>query len=640
MSTAPTLLLLLVGACMEVGARGAGTCQKHTLDFILLGGDALSAQIEDDIRQDLAKINITVNTRLLAKADFNRAMQVGDFHLCFTESWGPPYDPHSFATGWFRPDNEAHYPALDGLEAPMTKASLQQMVTDVLKVPSPVARQTQWTAILQEMHRQAISNPMWSRRMPAVLNRRLQGYKAGPQQFDYPVHLVQVLSGSTTVSLAPGAQTGLFASTGPMDPHSYRPNEFFISNWIYEGLVSYGDNGVIQPQLATQWTVTDTSSGGQEYRFTLRPGVKFHDGTTCNCAAVKMTFDHVLQPPLNTLNYHGWYHLPKYLTGWECDGEVFVATLSEVYYPFLQELSLIRPLRVLSRDCYTDGPGSDPVHNNSCPTKWDLPTNTDGTRSQVRCRSVQCFAGTGPWKFVDKTLRSDGSVQQLKFARNPDWWGTRGNIQELVVKSYTTSDAVEAALLSGGIDMVVGGGVLTPAQVGEIDTQHANRFEVSMGPPLMNTIVVMNAAKAPTDDLQLRKIIMHAVDKASIVEAELAGSAQVATSVFPKDAPYCNVDLTPRWDYDLEKAKLMNCPQPPVMVQDSAAAGVAEDDGPSMGLILGLSLGLGIPILIVVGVAFFLLGKRVGYSQFKEGAQKGGGAPPAVLGATPEEVRA
>lgn len=291
-----------------------------------LAGDALSAQIEDDIRADLAKINITVHTRLLEKADFNKAMQDGDFHLCFTESWGPPYDPHSFATGWFRPDNEAHYPALAGpLENGMTRSELERMVSDVLKVENVNQRSAKWKEILQEMHQQAISNPMWSRRMPAVVNRRLGGYFHGPQQFDYPLHNVEVLSGSRTVNVAPGAQTGRFSSTGPMDPHSYRPNEFFISNWLYEGLVSYGANGVITPQLATSWTISDTASGGQTYRFTLRTGVKFHDGTAFNCAAVKMTFDHVLQPPLNTLNYHGWYHLPKHLTSTSCDGEVFVA---------------------------------------------------------------------------------------------------------------------------------------------------------------------------------------------------------------------------------------------------------------------------------------------------------------------------
>ena len=126
--------------------------------------------------------------------------------------------------------------------------------------------------------------------MPAVFNRRLSGYVPGPQQFDYPMHLINVISGSTSVSVSPGAQTGLFSSTGPMDPHSYRPNEFFISNWIYEGLVSYGHDGQIMPQLATSWTVTDTSSGDQIYRFTLRSGVKFHDGTDCNCLSSRNIF--------------------------------------------------------------------------------------------------------------------------------------------------------------------------------------------------------------------------------------------------------------------------------------------------------------------------------------------------------------
>merc|ERR1719217_1371748 len=213
---------------------------------------------------------------------------------------------------------------------------MKQMVSNVLTQTSEKGRKDGWEQILQEMHRQALSFPMWSRRMPAVWKRRLAGYQPGPQQWDYPMHLIQVQDGPKTINVAPGAQTGLFKSTGPMDPHSYRPNEFFISNWIYEGLVSYSYDGLILPQLASSWAVTDTNSGGQEYKFTLRPGVKFHDGADCNCAAVKMTFDHVFQPPLNTLNYHAWYHLPTVLTSVECQGEVFVAKLSEQYYPFLQ----------------------------------------------------------------------------------------------------------------------------------------------------------------------------------------------------------------------------------------------------------------------------------------------------------------
>jgi ABC-type transport system substrate-binding protein len=611
-------------------AQTASVCQKHTIDFILLKGDATSAQIEGHVRTDLAKIGITINTRLLEKADFNKAMQTGDFHLCFTESWGPPYDPHSFATGWFRPNNEAHFVALWNMVPPMTNVTLQKMVTDVLKTTNSITRQQQWTKILQEMHKQAISNPMWSRRMPAVYNRRLSGYVPGPQQFDYPMHLINVVSGSTSVKVSPGAQTGLFSKTGPMDPHSYRPNEFFISNWIYEGLVSYGHDGVILPQLAKSWTINTLTSGQVEYKFTLRSGVKFHDGTVCNCAAVKMTFDHVLQPPLSTTNYHGWYHLPLYLKKWECQGEVFVATMSDGYYPFLQELSLIRPLRVLAPSCYAEGPTSSPVTANSCPTKWDKPGNMDGSKSNVRCLSINCSVGTGPWKYTSKTLRTDGSVEQLLLSKNTDWWGTQGDVTELVVKSYTSADAVKQALLGGQLDMVVGGGVLTSKQVREFEQQQVNDFAVSHGPPLLNTIIVMNANKAPTDNIQLRTTIMHAINKANIVDVELAGSSVVADSLFPKDAPYCNIDLTPRWDYDIEKAKLINCP---TVLTDQQ-----EDDEVDTGLIIGLSLGIGIPLLIIIGVACFCIGKQRGYEQLTNQGTKSPAPSADVVGTSANTI--
>jgi len=560
------------------------------------------------VKSDLAKIGIMVNTRLLDKADFNKAMQKGDFHLCFTESWGPPYDPHAFATGWFQPNNEAHYATLDGLEAPMTKQALNNMVTAVLKEQNQAKRQAQWTKILQEMHNQAISNPMWSRRIPAVMNRRLRNYRHGPQQFDYPMHKIEVSEGSKIVTVAPGAQTGLFKTTGPMDPHSYRPNEFFISNWIYEGLVYYPDSGRPEPMLATSWSMADTPDGGQEYTFRLRQNVTFHDGTAFNCAAVKMNFDHVLQPPLNTLNYHGWYYLPKYTHSWRCVGEDFIVKLSEAYYPFLQELSLIRPLRMLSPDSFKDGPTSDPVMNNSCPTKWNHPENMDGTKSSVNCVGIRSSKGTGPWIFSRTTNRGDGSISEVKFVRNQNYWGPMGNIEELIVTNYATSDLVKAALLDKRLDMVVGGGVLTPAQVQELANQHSSVLEVTHGPPLMNTVIVINAARSPTDDLQLRKVIMHATNKAAIVEKELAGSSRVADSLFSKDVPYCDVDLTPRYDYDFEKAKLMNCP---IVLED-------KEEGPALSLILGISLGVGIPLLVVMAVAAFCVGKRKGYAELNE----------------------
>jgi len=619
--------LSVVLAGHAIPATLASTCAQYTLDFIVLEGDPLMAQIEADVVADLAKVGITVNTRFLPKATFNKAMQDGDFHLCFTETWGPPYDPHSFATGWFAPNNEAHYPAMEKMEPPMSRGQMKTLVTNVLSIDNLVQRQTKWTEILHEMHRQAISNPMWSRRVPAIWNQRLQGYRSGAQQYDYPMHNFIVDTGSTTITVAPGAQTGLFVTTGPMNPHSYRPNEFFISNWIYEGLVHYGENGAIMPALATSWSLSDVAGGGKKYRFTLRSGVKFHDGTSFNCAAVKLNFDHVLQPPLST-EKHGWYQMPQHITSWTCDGEVFEVTLDAPYYPLLQDLSLIRPSRMLSPESFVNGPSTDPVHANSCQTSWGTIQAT-GVGTTVTCAGIRSLHGTGPWKFNGSTTRVDGSISELLFIRNEDWWGQHGGVAAMRVINYPSSNAVRQALLDGTLDVAVGDKVLTPQQVQEFQTQRTATHTTVLGPRLLNQLIVMNAAKSPTDNIHLRKVIMHSVDKSAIVSQDLYGQASVADSVFPRDAPYSDVDLTPRWDYDLEKATLMNCPS-----QTLSDANTKDEDLP---LIFGLSLGLGIPLLIAIGVVSFCIGKRSGYDQFKDRenhSKQMGQNPPTVVGNT------
>ena len=48
-----------------------------------------------------------------------------------------------------------------------------------------------------------------------------------------------MIAGSKNLTLTPGGQTGNFVGVGRLDPHSYRPNEFFANNWVYEGLVEY-----------------------------------------------------------------------------------------------------------------------------------------------------------------------------------------------------------------------------------------------------------------------------------------------------------------------------------------------------------------------------------------------------------------
>ena len=210
-------------------------------------------------------------------------------HRCFSETWGPPYDPNSYTKSW-QVANEAHYQAIPNTtpEEQAARTALFADIDNVVTIEDEVARQDKWDDILTSVHASAINLPFSGKRNPTVLNKRLTGYTPGEQQFDYPLHTLEAATGDKTIVVAPGAQTGLFSTVGRLDPHTYRPNEFFANNWVYEGLVKYGANGVIEPSLAKAWDVSDISnSDDQLYTFTLRDGVTFHDGETFSCGCIR-----------------------------------------------------------------------------------------------------------------------------------------------------------------------------------------------------------------------------------------------------------------------------------------------------------------------------------------------------------------
>lgn len=545
-------------------------CKPMELDFIVLEGEQTLRAIEDDIAADLAKVGIQVNARFLPKDKFNEAMVNGDFNMAFSESWGAPYDPQSFASSWNTPD-EAYYAALQGMPEPYTQEVISELVKAALLTETEAEREEAWAEILQILHEQVTELPFSGKRIPAVINKRLTGYTSGHQQYDYPAHTLRVLNGNTTVTVAPGSQTGLFSSdtgVGRLDAHTYRPNEFFANNWVYDGLVEYGAGGTIVPALSTDWVVFERPGGGKEYYFNLREGVTFHDGEEWNCSVALLNLNHVLAPPLTTGDMHGWYGLPGEVDSFSCLGDFeLVITTRSSYYPLLQELTFIRPIRFMSPNLFFGGMDSDPLLQNSC-----VPGNTfSAFNMTVNCSGIVgggvsnggSVAGTGKWQYVKTDRNENGDIERVHFAINENHWDApSGNhVEELIVQVYPDNEAVKAALLDGSLDAVMGAGVLTEADVAELKRENTDEFNVVLTEALQNRIVVLNTAKAPTDELANRKTIVHAVDKNSIIEKELAGLAEPVTSLFPKDAPY-NVQFTPVPAYDLEKALMLNCPEP------------------------------------------------------------------------------
>ncbi|MGO4319917.1 ABC transporter substrate-binding protein, partial [Agrobacterium sp. MCAB5] len=63
---------------------------------------------------------------------------------------------------------------------------------------------------------------------------------------------------------------------------------------VVEGLVAAGEKGEVRPMLAKEWTVSDD---GKTYTFTLRDGVKFHNGETMNAYDVQWSLEKLIRDP-------------------------------------------------------------------------------------------------------------------------------------------------------------------------------------------------------------------------------------------------------------------------------------------------------------------------------------------------------
>ncbi|KAL7461064.1 hypothetical protein ACHAXS_001501 [Conticribra weissflogii] len=577
-------------------------CNAAELDFIVRDDDPEMQAVEDDIRRNLADIGITIKTHFLNETEYRAAELDGNaYHMLFTRTWGAPYDPHSYMASWAVPSH-VEYSSIGALTPPLTRESLVASIEAVQTEISEQKIQEGWRSILEDVHKESLFLPLWGTRIPYVLNRRLIGFSPSNQAYSIPVNSIQVASGSEVVTISPGVGS-LFQSSGPINPHQYSPNALWAQDWIYEGLVNYGQDGVIEPALATSWN-TVSAGNGQKVTFQLREGVAFHDGTPWNCSAAVLNFDHVLSDTVK--QRHQWFGTGKHLKSWTCIGEYeLVLETSDRFYPLLQELTYIRPLRFASPSAFAMGLDSHPDLHNSC-EPGNFGSGWEYLEDEVDCMGLSAPIGTGPLKFVSRLSNEDGTIDnEVVFERNDNYWGQKPGFKTITVLHYDSQEDVESALKSGELDMALGIGPLSAKQVQELKFFHSDQFDVRHSDVIQHALLVFNGNRPPMDNISVRRAVIHAVDKAYFLENEFMGLEQPVTQLLPMTAPYCNVDLSPKWGYDLEKATLLNCPN---------GINVNSAESRSGGDLSGGAIA-GIIIASVVGVALIGLVARMIYGE-------------------------
>ena len=368
-----------------------------------------------------------------------------------------------------------------------------------------------------------------------------------------------------------------FRDVSELNPHVYRPMEFFASDLLYEGLVAFepvvvGGVEILQavPALATSWTSAPNGVGSMIVTFQLRNGVTFHDGQPWNAAAALKNLDNVFAPPLATVDWHGWYELPLRMTSWRAPSTMSLEiTMNAPYSATIQDLTFIRPLRFLSPAAFPDvrWPGT-----NSCRRQWGNVTGPGGT--VVMCAGILAPIGTGPFSFAKKTtnqreigpsvvslpegsLRPGESVTSVSFASYTKYWRGAPAISGVECVVYPSTAAVAAALHSGVLDIAYGVNSVDASDFLSIRANHSVRWSAHTGRPINTRLVAINSNASVTSSLSVRRAIVALVNREKLVSGPLGGLERAATTVFPVDLPFCNVPLTPVPAYDPEKAALL-----------------------------------------------------------------------------------
>ncbi|WP_017755471.1 ABC transporter substrate-binding protein [Calidifontibacillus oryziterrae] len=311
-----------------------------------------------------------------------------------------------------------------------------------------------------------------------------------------------------------------------LDPITVTDGEsLMVTKQIFDTLVDYGQQDTsIEPALATEWTVTDD---GLVYTFTLREGVKFHDGTDFNADAVVYNFDRWMNGTVETFPYY-----VSMFGGFKGD-ESHVIKEVKALDPLTVEITLNRP--------------QAPFLKNIAMVPFGI--GSPAAIEQYGDKFTENPVGTGPFKFVSWS-RNDKIVLE----KNPDFW-LEGypKLDSVIYQAIPENSARLNALITGEIDIADG---LNPSDLSQIesnpDLQVYKRPSMNVG--YLGLTIKENEPDHPLNNKLVRQALNHAVDKQAIIDAFYSGLGEPAKNPMPPSVSGYHEGLEP-YPYDLEKAK-------------------------------------------------------------------------------------
>ena len=330
------------------------------------------------------------------------------------------------------------------------------------------------------------------------------------------------------------AQTLRWASQGDpqtMDPHSQNESGTNMMNGqVYERLTNRDKQMRLVPGLATEWTQVSPLV----WRFKLRPGVRFHDGTPFTADDVVYSIQRGQQKTSQINNYARAVGTAK-----KIDDLTVEFDLPAVNPIFLQH---INALWIMSKTW---------CEKNNAVKPLDF-ANKEESYTSLHAN------GTGPYM-----LASRAPGIKTVYKRNPNYWGKiEGNVQGIDFTPIENNATRTAALVSGELDFI-----LDPPSQDLARLRNTEGVKVIDGPENRIVFIGMDEGrdellyssvkgKNPFKDVRVRKALYQAIDIETMKARLMNGQSYPTGAMTPSPlGTYNDPALESRFPFDLAAAR-------------------------------------------------------------------------------------
>ncbi len=293
-----------------------------------------------------------------------------------------------------------------------------------------------------------------------------------------------------------------------VDPaQTYSIGAMQVLSALGDTLYTIGTDGRPRPQLAT--ALPRLSADGTRARIPLRAGVRFHDGTPFDAAAMVFTLERFMA--IGKLSY---------LLGDRVRAVRSVA-------PLELELELKRP--------YSPLPQLLSAVNLT-------PLSPTAYRQHRKGFLNNRFVGTGPYQL------SFYSTQQQRLQPFPGYWGRQPANGGIDLVTLSNSTALYGALRSGEIDVLLSTSIEGDQQSSLQARAQRGELRQGSGPALEIGYLTLLTDRPPFNDQRLRLAVAHSLDRPTLSDRVTRGLRPPLRDLVPPSLPGSDPEAWPAYD--------------------------------------------------------------------------------------------